>query len=689
MNWFSKEKDVIKPSVSGMLKLVFENTNDIILILNDQKVVTNANDKVLETFNIPLDRILDQKIEKLPFIDFSSDRSKDFLKSLEATAGSEFQEIDALDRYQNKIILEARVGRSDDHYIIVFKELSRPSDSSDVAMGLSFLSETSIRLIELETEQDIYQFAADQLAYLAKPACIFINKKMFVEKLEFQTVAYAISGDRFAAGIKIAGSPVGQVFQASDKAEFTVRRGKISKIDGGIHELSGGKISKPVAVIGEAISGVKSVFNIGFYWKGDIFGNASIITQMRSDKPQNSGIIETFANLVSVALQRRRAEDQLVSTIEALDLEKIKVTREKDKLDIILRRIGDGVIVIDQEKKIILANEAATDILGSAKILNLKFSDALKFVDEKGDKLPDFVDECIRSGEVKRIINKAILVISDEKKIPVDLTVSSLKADVKAVGCAVVFRDATKEREIDRAKSEFVSLASHQLRSPLAAINWYSEMLLDKKAALNKDQMEYVEEISSSSKRMNELVKSLLNVSRLELGTFVVDPKNVDLKETAESVLKELTPKIAEKEMKIEEDIDNIKMNADAQLIRIIIQNLLTNSLKYSPKQSEVKVSVKKKGEAGNSKIVLTVQDHGYGIPKKQQDQIFTKMFRADNVKLKEIEGNGLGLYIIKSIVDNSGGKIWFDSEEGKGTTFTIEYPVSGMAKKSGTKTLS
>jgi len=120
--------------------------------------------------------------------------------------------------------------------------------------------------------------------------------------------------------------------------------------------------------------------------------------------------------------------------------------------------------------------------------------------------------------------------------------------------------------------------------------------------------------------------------------------------------------------------------------IRIVLQNLLTNSVNYTPESGKIKLSVKK----SKKEILLTVSDNGYGIPKKDQDKIFTKMFRADNVKIRDTSGTGLGLYIVKSIIEQTaGGKIWFESEENKGTTFFIVLPLTGMVKKDGSRALT
>lgn len=254
-------------------------------------------------------------------------------------------------------------------------------------------------------------------------------------------------------------------------------------------------------------------------------------------------------------------------------------------------------------------------------------------------------------------------------------------------------RDITKEKQVDKAKTEFVSLASHQLRTPLSTVNWYAEILLDGDAGkLNKEQEKYMKEIYIGNQRMVELVEALLNVSRLELGTFAVDPEKVNLKDLVKSVIKEMEPKIKEKEQKMKtscaRNFPTIK--ADPKLLRIVLQNIISNAVKYTPEKGEVDVkikTIKAGGKVDNKKInedsvFIKVSDTGYGIPKPQQDKIFTKLFRADNAVEKESEGTGLGLYIAKKIVNNSGGKIWFESKKNKGTTFYVTIPLKGMKKK-------
>ncbi|OGZ07963.1 MAG: hypothetical protein A3C13_01195 [Candidatus Lloydbacteria bacterium RIFCSPHIGHO2_02_FULL_50_11] len=251
-----------------------------------------------------------------------------------------------------------------------------------------------------------------------------------------------------------------------------------------------------------------------------------------------------------------------------------------------------------------------------------------------------------------------------------------------------VCQDISLRKEIDRAKTEFVSLASHQLRTPLSAIRWYSEMLLSKYVGeLNEKQRQYVGEIYQGNLRMVDLVNALLNVSRLDLGTFAIETETTSPVEICESVLSELAPQLTEKKQTVERVFTQAPKTylADPKLIRIIFQNLLSNSVKYTQAGGALlaEISVKQ------NSLYIRVTDNGYGIPKSQQSKIFQKLFRADNVRQKDTEGTGLGMYIVKAIIEASGGQIAFESEENKGTTFHVLLPISGMVKKEGSKGLT
>lgn len=252
--------------------------------------------------------------------------------------------------------------------------------------------------------------------------------------------------------------------------------------------------------------------------------------------------------------------------------------------------------------------------------------------------------------------------------------------------------DVTQAQEVDRAKTEFVSLASHQLRTPLSAIGWYSEMMLSGDAGrITKKQKEYLNEIHEGQKNMAELVSALLDVSRLELGTFTAESQDVDLEKMVRHVLDMVKLKADEKDIKIVVEGNDVPpLKSDERLLLMVVQNLITNAVKYTKSGGQIDISllcktknsIVDKHKIKSDSIIFTVKDNGYGIPASQQDRVFTKLFRADNIVTLDTEGTGLGLYTVKKALDVLGGEVWFDSEENKGTTFYCIIPAKSLPNK-------
>lgn len=250
----------------------------------------------------------------------------------------------------------------------------------------------------------------------------------------------------------------------------------------------------------------------------------------------------------------------------------------------------------------------------------------------------------------------------------------------------LVFHPAIKKlKQIDEAKTEFVSLASHQLKAPLTALNWYAEMILNGDAGrITKEQKTYLHEIIASKKRMTSLADALLNISRIEMGTLAINPKPTNIAKLIKSTLFDFNSEIQEKQIKVTTTFSKKipKISVDPNLTRVVFQNLLSNAIKYTPKHGSISINLSN----NNRDILFQIQDSGCGIPQEQQKHIFSKLFRADNTK--DIEGNGLGLYIVKSVIETMNGSIWFTSEENEGTTFFITIPIVGVKKQTGSKSL-
>lgn len=245
----------------------------------------------------------------------------------------------------------------------------------------------------------------------------------------------------------------------------------------------------------------------------------------------------------------------------------------------------------------------------------------------------------------------------------------------KRTGLAALV-DITQEKEMDKMKTEFVSLASHQLRTPLTAVKWQIDFLRTSKRFKFEDEaLTYLEKIHHGNERMIELVNTLLNVSRIESGTLQVNIKEADITALFEDTIQEVLPAFEEKKIILKKDLPSVcVIQTDENLLRIVIQNLLTNAARYTPAGGDVRVSV----VCANDNATIAVSDTGCGIPPEAQAHIFTKMYRAENAMKMVGQGTGLGLYMSRAFIEKLGGSLSFVSQVNKGTTFTAVVPVRG-----------
>ena len=288
---------------------------------------------------------------------------------------------------------------------------------------------------------------------------------------------------------------------------------------------------------------------------------------------------------------------------------------------------------------------------------------------EKGEKfLHYFKSDLPINKEEIRMITKS----GDVKWVSLSIFLTKNFKTGEKNGLVTTF-DITEQKQLDQAKTEFVSLASHQLRTPLATIKWYTEMLnTNDLGSLNDKQKEYLNRMYSVNKEMIDLVEILLNVSRIEIGTLKIEKQITNVPEVIDGILIELSSQIDKKQIQIKKNYNNSLTNleSDPKLLRIVIQNLLTNAIKYNKDGGEVSVNLNEGGFGARS---ITISDTGFGIPKEDQEKIFTKLFRAKNVaNISNSQSTGLGLYLSKSIIEALGGNINFSSEENSGTSFTL-----------------
>ena len=240
----------------------------------------------------------------------------------------------------------------------------------------------------------------------------------------------------------------------------------------------------------------------------------------------------------------------------------------------------------------------------------------------------------------------------------------------------MVLHDISREKMVERMKTEFVSISAHQLRTPLSAIKWTLRMLLDGDLGeINPEQREFIDRTYNSNERMINLINDLLNVTRIEEGRYLHKPIMYDMGEIMEYVIKPYREEAAKRQVifGLERTKKKLpKVLLDVEKIRLAVENLIDNAVRYTPPGGKVTVSL----NCDKKEIVVSIKDTGVGIPKDQQERVFTKFFRGANVMKMETEGSGLGLFIARNIIESHGGKIWFESEEGKGTTFHFSIPV-------------
>lgn len=447
---------------------------------------------------------------------------------------------------------------------------------------------------------------------------------------------------------------------------------------------------------------------------------STVITDDRTEVTnQSRQLVRAVADLKTEVGKRKRAEQELrdrvrqlgdaraalLNVLEDTEHERQARAHEQERLQMILNELPVGVFIARApEGTGIMLNKAGAAILGRELPMGISkddYSKAYRLVRADGtlfpaEETPPFVT--LRTGQPAR--SSDVFVAHGPKRL-VNMFVSSTPLydkDGRIDAVVSVFEDRTAEYLADRAKTEFVSIASHQLYTPLNAIRWIAEALRRGHAgALKPKQTEMLQEIEGANLRMINLVSSLLNASRLESGSFAVHPQLVDLNRVAQEAFDVLAHEIAEKRLKTDKRVDvSNPYRADSGLLNIVLQNLLSNSVRYTPEGGSVslRIGMAKKGDtvAGRTllapQLFIEVTDTGCGIPEIDQPKIFSKMFRADNARTMFPNGTGLGLYTVKSAVAAVGGDIWFTSKEHEGSTFAVTLPPEGMSERAGSHSL-
>lgn len=369
----------------------------------------------------------------------------------------------------------------------------------------------------------------------------------------------------------------------------------------------------------------------------------------------------------------RRARSALLNILDDTEAARKIAVEERNKTLAIIQNFSDAVLVFDENNVLDFANPLAEEYLEEKKE-NLIGKKAEELLALPKTRLLMEVLEASENSPIKQVFRKEFIPKPD---FYLEITSLMLIIDSKMKGTLLVLHDITREKNIERMKTEFVSISAHQLRTPLSAIKWTLKMILDEDVGtISPDQREILEKSYASNERMINLVNDLLNVTRIEEGRFLYKLEPVQLEEMMQTTIDNLKEEAQRRKASLIFNKEESRLPAvkvDKEKLKLVLDNLVTNALKYnSSKKAKVEVFIKKIDD----QIQLQVKDNGLGIPKTQQSRIFTKFFRGENVVRLEVDGSGLGLYTTKNIIEAHGGKIWFDSEEGKGTSFYFTLPL-------------
>ncbi len=366
-----------------------------------------------------------------------------------------------------------------------------------------------------------------------------------------------------------------------------------------------------------------------------------------------------------------------------------ELEHEKIETEVVLHSLGEAMYVVDRDHIVRMMNPYAAELLGYEspdEVIGRPLAEVVPALDEKGNKVP-----LMQRSNVRAFVQKApkdtwsvsaYFVRKDGAKFPVQVTTTAISIDEDRMGAITVFRDITREKKIEQAKTEFISLAAHQLRTPISVILLNLELITKYYRPIlengNEDAQETqksLSEISGAATMLAELVDTLLNISKIEMGTLTVAKEKVELRPLVEQEVERCASLAAEKQEKflanVDEDVPNTIVT-DKRLLSIILQNLISNAVKYNRDGGTVGVGIKR--SQGN--IRISVSDEGIGIPQDAQDHVFKKFFRADNVSESHGSGVGLGLYLASTAVKELGGVMWLESSVGHGSTFYFEIPL-------------
>jgi PAS domain S-box-containing protein len=362
-----------------------------------------------------------------------------------------------------------------------------------------------------------------------------------------------------------------------------------------------------------------------------------------------------------------------------------ELSQVANKAEVVINAIADGVIAVNSQGIIQLINPAAQQIIGWGKqdAIALSYKSVLKLLDKNGQEVTTATDPVANTLATNQQVTASdlSLLTNSEKKLLVSVNVSPVGQ--LGSGAIIVFRDITKEKSEERQQAEFISTASHEMRTPVASIEGYLGLALNPATAtIDEKARDFINKAHASAQHLGRLFQDLLDVTKADDGRLSNNPKVVDVVAFTHEIIEGLRSKADEKGLRMlfkplpDDDHNDRRLNpvfyvnVDNDHLREVIGNLIENAIKYTLK-GDVVVDIN--GDADH--VTISVADSGIGIPKEDQAHLFQKFYRVDNTETREIGGTGLGLYLCRRLVETMNGRLWVDSQYKQGSTFYVELP--------------
>lgn len=363
---------------------------------------------------------------------------------------------------------------------------------------------------------------------------------------------------------------------------------------------------------------------------------------------------------------------------DSLEGERQVIIAERNKLHITISGITDAVIAVDLQHKITIFNDAARDLTGYTKqeVLGRRIDEVIKFYDKDLEVTPQEYCPISIDNNERVVFGKGVLEIIGKKKGFVNLISGKIPEGAQNnLGCILTMHDVTKEQELERMKLDFVSMAAHELRTPLTAMKGYIYFFMrDYLKSMDERGATMTRRLNISTQKLSALVENLLSISKIETGALTIHLQSVEWNAYVKSAVTEVINQIKDKKLELVLHLPpaKVKVKVDPLRINEVLSNLLSNAISFTDSGGKIEVGVKVKG----SEVITYIQDSGQGIPKEALPHLFTKFFRVSGVLEQGSKGTGLGLYIAKSIINIHHGRIWAESDLGKGSTFSFALPI-------------